>query len=264
MTSDAKIFGIGLGRTGGASLAEALRALDRSTMLFPRSAEEVTDHDAAVGLPVAAAFQDLDAAFPDSRFILTLRGEDDWLRSMERDMARQSVVFDIDPELRELQDQVYGAPWFDPDLYAAAAARHEAEVRDHFADRPGQLLIMDLVAGDGWEALCPFLDVRSPSGPFPALNRGAAFDGLAMRLLAVSDDADWVAVVASVSLDYLDMLAESPAYAAHDEGAPLPLDRGERFRITLHRALERFGAVDEMAEALGRPDEDLWDLLGED
>jgi len=32
---------------------------------------------------------------------------------------------------------------------------------------------MDIVAGDGYEKLCPFLDKAPPDKPFPRLNTGA-------------------------------------------------------------------------------------------
>jgi hypothetical protein len=34
-------------------------------------------------------------------------------------------------------------------------------------DRPRDLLVLDTLAGEGWEALCPFLDVPVPDKPFP-------------------------------------------------------------------------------------------------
>ena len=33
------------------------------------------------------------------------------------------------------------------------------------------LLEMDIIAGDGWEVLCPFLEVSIPAEPFPYLNK---------------------------------------------------------------------------------------------
>ncbi len=37
-------------------------------------------------------------------------------------------------------------------------------------DRPDKLLIMNVVAGDGWETLCPFLNKSIPDIPFPKAN----------------------------------------------------------------------------------------------
>jgi hypothetical protein len=40
-------------------------------------------------------------------------------------------------------------------------------VREHFADRPGDLLVLDITAGEGWDRLCPFLGLPEPGVPFP-------------------------------------------------------------------------------------------------
>jgi len=37
----------------------------------------------------------------------------------------------------------------------------------YFADRPDDLLVMDIPGGDGWDALCPFLGADVPDVPFP-------------------------------------------------------------------------------------------------
>jgi hypothetical protein len=48
---------------------------------------------------------------------------------------------------------------------------HNRAIREHFRERPEQFLEMDIVGGDGWGKLCPFLDKMSPDVPFPSANR---------------------------------------------------------------------------------------------
>ena len=50
-------------------------------------------------------------------------------------------------------------------------ARNE-EVLSYFANRPADLLVLDVVGGDGWDRLCPFLGLEPPARPFPHLNAG--------------------------------------------------------------------------------------------
>ena len=50
-----------------------------------------------------------------------------------------------------------------------AYATHERNVREYFAGRPEDLLVMNVTAGDGWELLCPFLGKPVPDFPFPHL-----------------------------------------------------------------------------------------------
>jgi hypothetical protein len=66
---------------------------------------------------------------------------------------------------------VYGTSTFDRELFITAYHRHANAVRAYFKGRPGALLEMDIIAGDGWDELCPFLRVETPEAPFPDLNK---------------------------------------------------------------------------------------------
>jgi hypothetical protein len=45
--------------------------------------------------------------------------------------------------------------------------RHNAEVLEHFKDRPNDLLVMDMSRGAGWYELCGFLRKPIPDGRYP-------------------------------------------------------------------------------------------------
>ena len=64
-----------------------------------------------------------------------------------------------------------GAPVGNESAYLARYRRHNAEVVAHFAGREERLLVLDVTAGDGWEALCGFLSLPVPVPPFPHVNR---------------------------------------------------------------------------------------------
>ena len=49
---------------------------------------------------------------------------------------------------------------------------HIKNVCESFQDRPNDLLIMNILQGDGWDVLCPFLGKPAPQSPFPNLGRG--------------------------------------------------------------------------------------------
>jgi hypothetical protein len=59
---------------------------------------------------------------------------------------------------------------FDRVAFSAAYDRHLTDVRRRFEQRPGQLLEMDIVAGDGFELLCPFLGKPLRNDPMPHKN----------------------------------------------------------------------------------------------
>jgi hypothetical protein len=193
---DPKIFGIGLSRTGTLSLATALGMLgipsrhypdDRRTQYQLRKGDyhlSILDHyQALTDIPVAPFFRELDHAFPGSRFVLTTRDTDDWLRSVERHFALW-----VRPNHTRFDDfnhaATYGCLMFQSERFRGVKERHEAEVRAHFANRSGDLLVLD-VASAGWDPLCAFLGKQAPDAEYPHSNRALerpAVPGLRVRL----------------------------------------------------------------------------------
>jgi hypothetical protein len=177
-----KVFGIGLSRTGTLSLAIALQRLGLRTVHFPhdeRTFAELTRGeyrlsvldgpeglDAIVDTPASAFFAELDAAFPGSRFVLTTRDREAWLRSCER-LWQVTAEVQQRPFHRFINAATYGCWEFSAARFAHVHERHLADVREHFRDRPGQLLELGVCDGEGWERLCPFLGVPVPDRPFP-------------------------------------------------------------------------------------------------
>ena len=107
----------------------------------------------------------MDAAFPGSQFILTVRETDKWLKS---------AVNHFGTAVTPMREWIYGAghgcPVSNEDVYASRMETHNAEVQDYFRGRERDLLVMDITQGDGWEKLCPFLGLETPNMPFPKAN----------------------------------------------------------------------------------------------
>jgi hypothetical protein len=135
------------------------------------------DFDAAQDMPWPVFFRELDAAFPGSKFVLTVRDPESWFRSIEGH-------FGAYPD--EMQAFVYGreqaAPAGNKAHYLDVHARHERDVRAWFIGRPNDLLVMDLERGDGWPELCAFLGAPVPAEEFPAKNRSSDRKTLSFRL----------------------------------------------------------------------------------
>jgi hypothetical protein len=181
----AKVFGIGLSRTGTTSLTEALRALGYRAVHCPLSLlalkgnglelnRSIVDRfDALTDSPVARVYRQLDAEFPGSKFILTTRSLDGWLRSMRR-MRNSFTFLKLLPKVRQLTLDLCGTTSFsDEGALQNCFVRHSRNVRDHFGERLGRdLLVFDASAGDGWDKLCGFLGLATPSIPYPHYNRG--------------------------------------------------------------------------------------------
>ena len=192
-TTSPKVFGVGLGRTGTASLTLAFRKLgyrathflpyadlieeflvDEKVFFGPRTRAFIEKFDAisnGTGMP----FQQLDRLYPDSRFVLTLRDPDRWLSSQESfraalaERAARSGTGQIGAT-SFINKWIYGEEVFDPVLWANAFERQRDNVFEYFRDTPERLLTLDIAAGDGWAKLCTFLDQPIVEGPFPHSN----------------------------------------------------------------------------------------------
>ena len=160
-----KVFCIGLSRTGTSSLAVALARLGLRCIHYPQSNSHIESAPAVADTPVVACWKWLDAVYADSKFILTVREKEVWLASCE---AMWRIHLQVqDRFMKKVHRMVYGTVQYDRDLFSAAWDRHLAEVQVWFRKRPGDLLVMNICAGEGWEKLCPFLGYEIPSEPFP-------------------------------------------------------------------------------------------------
>ena len=174
-----KVFCIGGPKTGTTSLAHALRLVGFRHKTWDRELWlRYKQGDLAEVFRVADVFDsfddgpwnnddlyvELDNRFPGSKFILTDREPVSWIRSHESHFTA-----------RQLQLKPYRL-W--RRRYSEAEKREKIQrfqernerIRRYFEGRPGVLLEMNVCAGEGWEKLCPFLGVISPTSPFPAKN----------------------------------------------------------------------------------------------
>jgi hypothetical protein len=167
----APCWGIGLGRTGTNSLCEALRILGYSFVGHNPRFLELPLLEGGADNGVTLHYKYLDYKFPGSKFVLTLRKLSDWLPSMEHVAAGNPVRSRDDDLIIYRRMTLYESVTFDRGKFIAAYNRHHADVRRYFADRPSDLLEMNIIEGDGWEKLCSFLGLQVPPTPFPHLNR---------------------------------------------------------------------------------------------
>lgn len=174
-----KFFGIGLQRTGTTSLHEAaqligLRSAPMSTVLLDNLNHPlIQQYNLFSDNPIPLLYQALDQRYPHSKFILTTRPVEAWLKSVQ-------WLFEVDmptlsPELRQIGDEIhqrfYGQTTFSAVHFRAVWEQYHADVTTYFQDRPDDLLCIDLTQGAGWAELCPFLGVEIPDTPFPHHNR---------------------------------------------------------------------------------------------
>src|SRR5579859_3971104 len=180
-----RVWGIGLTRTGTSSLHQALSLLGYQSVHWPTTRQLLySDLQAATDESVSAVYKFLDFRFPGSRFILTERDEEEWIRSTEAHRRRalielrrlapgekiSSIVRRFSGEVDDphgerdravetmlTQMSLYETVEFDEPKFRAGFRRYHADVERYFSDRPGDLLRIRICDGEGWEKLAPFL-----------------------------------------------------------------------------------------------------------
>ena len=128
-------------------------------------------------------YKTIDQGHPKAKFILTVRNEQYWKRSVRWEYWKRSVRWawrkartssrgarpkdQLSTSHDRLRRRIYGArAWGWPGL-SRVFREHEREVMRYFEGRPEDLLVINVAAGDGWEALCAFLNVPVPTATFP-------------------------------------------------------------------------------------------------
>jgi Sulfotransferase domain len=184
-----RIFGIGMHKTATTSLARALEVLGYDTAHWKNAhwAKAIWEEMKARGssptlersyalcdLPIPLLFRELDAAYPESKFILTLRTEDSWIESVRTHWSDKNpwrAQWDTDPFTHRIHRELYSGIRFNEPVMRERFRRHNADVLEHFKDRPQNLLVMNMSAGAGWYELCGFLRRVIPDGPYPRENK---------------------------------------------------------------------------------------------
>jgi len=173
-----KLFNIGLNKSGTTSLSEALNLLGIRTIHYKFQNQRVSDvintnidnnNKPLTGLEYYTGFSDfrgksfyklLDKEYPNSKFIITTRPLKEWIKSRVAHVKRNLVNKSYKYEFTKIDEK----KWIkERDLFFQ-------EVNAYFKNSPNKLLIIDITSGDGWDKLCPFLNMPVPNIDFPKKN----------------------------------------------------------------------------------------------
>jgi hypothetical protein len=166
-----KIFGIGLPKTGQTSLATAMGTLGYKTIQYPYNSSQIKNNDFALDLPIVINYKKLDKKYQNSKFILTTRNLDSWIRSM-RNHYRRYPASNRYKEQLAFRLKFWGTTRFSEKLMTQKYYEHIEDVNKYFKGRKKDLLIINIVAGEGWKKLCPFIGKKIPRKRFPRENVG--------------------------------------------------------------------------------------------
>jgi hypothetical protein len=195
-----KIIGAGFGRTGTYSLKSALEALGfgpchhmsevigdpDQIRLWSGVVAGKPDYDAifagfasAVDFPVSAYWQEVLAATPDARIILSYRDAEDWYASFSQTilpliMDRSGWPGHLLPWFELIEKVIIGkALGGRTDRNGILAAYRQNEQAAMAQVKAGRGLVFR--AADGWGPLCAFLGVDVPDMSYPKTNPRADF-----------------------------------------------------------------------------------------
>ncbi len=167
ITQRAPCWGIGLARTGTTSFCAALELLGYERVGHNPALSDIPRLDAGADNGVLVYYKYIDHLFPGSKFVRTHRTLTDWLSSMEFIMHRHPGN---SPEGAMRRMLIYETVGYDRHKLIEAHRRNADDIHRYFRDRPNDLLELNIVGGEGWEKLCPFLNLPQPSVSFPAIN----------------------------------------------------------------------------------------------
>jgi hypothetical protein len=179
-----RIFGIGLHKTATSSLHSAFKLLGYDSfhwesnkkagkiweeMSTQRRSNTLEHYYALCDMPIPLFYKELDSTYPNSRFILTVRDESKWLKSVERlwdPKYNPTWDWDVQPFTHRIHRSFYGRIDFHAETFLNRYRQHNAEVRAYFKNSD-RLLVMDMDDEAGWQELCQFLDRPTPNIPYP-------------------------------------------------------------------------------------------------
>lgn len=207
-----KIFGIGLSHTGTNSLTAALNLLGIKTIHWPVDRQTYLElssgnyrlsllehYQCITDITTVPFYPQFDRVYPGSKFILTFREKESWLRRMReinagwKKYGHKNFIMKYGQRFiedwrfyklgsfksvfsRMLHDEAieftrvatYGGLYFlDEERLSYVYDTHHKNVLEYFKDRTQDLLVIKITGGEGWDVLCPFVGKPVPSVAFP-------------------------------------------------------------------------------------------------
>jgi hypothetical protein len=189
-----KVVGVGLNKTGTKTLSVCLTQWGfnhitwdlASFQQYQRGDYEtlwktMRAYDSFEDWPWPLMYKEIDAQFPGSKFILTIRKSPEvWFASLCKMAVRRGP-------LTRFEQYIYGyaIPHGHKDEHIQFYNAHNQAVEEYFKDRPEQFLKVCWENGDGWKELANFLEKPVPDRPFPHLNKSVP--------LMYTGNNEWVA-----------------------------------------------------------------------
>lgn len=195
------VIGVGVGRTGTYSLKIALNdigvgpchhmeeVLINMPQQLPLWSAAVSGHadwskiyagyGSAVDWPTACFYRELAEAYPEARFVLTVRDPDRWVDSFSATIYKLLSEKEVSPQemhawlemVIKVTEQTGFPLGLDRDALREAFVSHNEAVQQVIP--PDRLLVYEVKSG--WAPLCEFLGISKPEAAFPHANQREEF-----------------------------------------------------------------------------------------
>ena len=173
-----KVFCIGFQKTGTSTMGIVLKKLGFKVIglqsncaqfivdkNFKPIFEIVDSFDAFQDNPWPILYKQLDEKYPNSKFILTVRDQSKWIRSVINHFGNKNTL------MRQIIYDGNGSPIGNEKKYLKIFNTHNKEVMDYFKNRPKDILKINIEKTTSWNEICNFLDKPIPNSKFPHANK---------------------------------------------------------------------------------------------
>lgn len=175
-----KVFVIGFHKTGTTSLGKALQILgykvcgslkeayDYNTQenpreyIFSRAKEQLKKYEAFQDTPWFLFYRELYELYPDAYYILTIRPEDKWIKSVQKHFGKNKFHYHdlIYKDRDSITQEVH---------YRKIYNEHNENVISFFKGK-ANLKVLNVECTE-WKDLGSFLNTSTPKSPFPHANK---------------------------------------------------------------------------------------------
>lgn len=181
MSTQQKIFIIGLPRTATTSICVAMLSLDYT--VAHTSYTQACFHHAQViaDTPIFNDYQALDKAYPGAKFINLQRDLTAWVPSIKQLLQRMYINVTatdggFNPHIKRCFSQTF-SPFTreninNDDFLTRCYEKHQQQISNYFRQRPNDLLNIDISTPNSYTQLIKFLGKADHNGGFERINVG--------------------------------------------------------------------------------------------
>ncbi|KAF7352154.1 hypothetical protein MVEN_01178600 [Mycena venus] len=147
---------------------------------------------AVTDMPHVLFAEELIAAYPDAKVMLTTRDADRWWKSFQDTIGGMLAIplGDLPAHLeatagrdREFWGLAYNALFGTNNVTEEMAKKRYIEYYDEVRSLVPKEQLLEYRVGEGWESLCRFLEKDVPAEPFPNVNDTQAFQDHMKKLI---------------------------------------------------------------------------------